>query len=247
MNLEFVQSLDWCEEELVQLQARCQKLGFILSSHSTRETKHLFWMQAEENQPECSAQVVENWVLMAPPCLKWWSRLRLLQRLGFSLNCMSWSYRAITKSCGVEIWLDFGSGERISGRTRSALLSVSLFMGLVLKFHSVGTSPMRILDFLNDSLCPSLILAWRSEDLENRTRRTASGFCGKNMLDVHVIPRCVMSARQRSRPETNGSTSCMLLHGNLFFFFFFQHEVCYAEVLFQPSFYSGRVHVACRT
>ena len=34
-------------------------------------------------------------------------------------------------------------------------------------------------------------------------------FCGKNMLDVYVIPRCMMSTRQWSRPETN---VCWKLH-----------------------------------
>ena len=63
--------------------------------------------------------------------------------------------------------------------------------------------------------------------------------CGKNTLDVC----CEVTSCDEYDAMVKTDTAYMLLHGN----FCYCQEVCYAEELFQPSFYSGRVHVVCRT
>ena len=57
------------------------------------------------------------------------------------------------------------------------------------------------------------------------------GLCGKNMLDVHVIPRCVMSTRQWSRPETNVCWETTCRHTVTF-----ATQVSCARTLFKAKF-----------
>ena len=57
------------------------------------------------------------------------------------------------------------------------------------------------------------------------------GKYGKNMLDDCLFPRRMRSALQWSRPETNVSIQPTCRHT-----ISFTTMVCYAEVLFQPSF-----------
>ena len=55
--------------------------------------------------------------------------------------------------------------------------------------------------------------------------------CGKNMLDVCVIPRCMMSTRQWSRPETNVYWETTCRHTVTF-----ATKVCCARTLFKAKF-----------
>ena len=61
-------------------------------------------------------------------------------------------------------------------------------------------------------------------------------FCGKNMLDVHVIPRCMMSTLQWSRPETSVCWETFCRHRVTF-----ATKVCCARTLFKAKFLFGLV------
>ena len=65
---------------------------------------------------------------------------------------------------------------------------------------------------------------------------------GRTRVMFVVKSRRMMSTCHGQDQETNVGIAYMLLHSNLW-----PHGVCYTEVLFQPSFYSERAHVACRT
>ena len=56
--------------------------------------------------------------------------------------------------------------------------------------------------------------------------------CGKNMLDVYVIPRCMMSTRQWSRLETNVCWETTCRHTVTF-----ASKVCCARTRFKAKFF----------
>ena len=60
------------------------RLGIILSPHSMRNMKDKFLKscsgcKCKESKVNLLTQVVEEWVLMTPPCSRGWRRVRLLQ------------------------------------------------------------------------------------------------------------------------------------------------------------------------
>ena len=75
-----------------------------------------------------------------------------------------------------------------------------------------------------------------TEDKQCFQRDTTEGRClevgsWKNMLDVDVIPRCMMSTRQWSRPETNVCWETTCRHTVTF-----ATKVCCARTLFKAKF-----------
>ena len=57
---------------------------YLLSPHGIRETKR--YLSQELQWVWKMLQVVEDWVLITPPSWKWWSRVRLLQRVTACLS-----------------------------------------------------------------------------------------------------------------------------------------------------------------
>ena len=108
--------------------------------------------------------------------------------LGWDVGFDHWSSGTFYGGCGqhnpligrrIECsFVLFFALEYISGKipclaTGAVLLSFSLFLRSVLKFHCEGTSLMRNFDLYFSKRCPlfSRIHAWRSVDRVNRTRR----------------------------------------------------------------------------
>ena len=108
--------------------------------------------------------------------------------------------RASRMQLGLSLWACKCFGKVPSLAPGTSLLSFNLFMGPALKFHSVGTSPMKNFDlyFPSDGPFFSRILAWRSVDWVNRTRRI-----GPNTF-LHRVSQMLVCLVW----ETNASESC---------------------------------------